>query len=160
MTEQTKRSPSTWVPSLYLAQGLPFFAVMLVAGQMLKSMGMRNDEIAHWTTLIGSAWIFKPLWSPFLELASSKKLVIVAFQLIGGACLGGVALALHVPFWIVASIVMLALVAISSATHDVACDGLYIASLDEKTMVCCGVYLGRALCLHLYKWRAIEPLLG
>jgi PAT family beta-lactamase induction signal transducer AmpG len=126
------RSPLVWVPSLYFAQGLPFFAVALVGGQMFKSMGVANDDISHWTAAIMSAWIFKPFWSPFLELASSKKLVIVTFQLIGGACLGGVALALHVPFWIAACIVMLSLVAISSATHDVACDGLYIASLDEK----------------------------
>ncbi len=131
ITKKT-RSPLTWVPSLYFAQGLPFFAVALIAGQKFKSMGVANDDIGHWTAAIMSAWIFKPLWSPFLELASSKKLVVVSFQLIGGACLGGVALALHMPFWIAACVVMLTLVAISSATHDVACDGLYIASLSEK----------------------------
>jgi PAT family beta-lactamase induction signal transducer AmpG len=127
-----RRSPLTWVPSLYFAQGLPFFAVALVAGQMFKSMGVPNDDIGHWTAAIMSAWIFKPLWSPFLELASSKKIVVIAFQLIGGACLGMVALALHLPFWVAACVGMLALVAICSATHDVACDGLYISSLSEK----------------------------
>jgi len=132
MSTPTTRSPLAWVPSLYFAQGLPFYAVAIVAGQMFKSMGVANDEIAHWTAAIMSAWIFKPLWSPFLELASSKKLVVVSFQLAGGACLGLVALALHLPFWFAACVVMLTLVAICSATHDVACDGLYIASLDEK----------------------------
>ena len=126
------KNPLTWVPTLYFAQGLPFFAVALVAGQMFKSMGVANDDIGHWTAAIMSAWIFKPLWSPFLELASSKKLVVVTFQLVGAACLGGVALALHFPFWIAACVTMLTLVAISSATHDVACDGLYISSLSEK----------------------------
>jgi PAT family beta-lactamase induction signal transducer AmpG len=130
-TASTPRSPLTWVPSLYLAQGLPFYAVAIVAGQMFKSMGVANDDIAHWTAAIMSAWIFKPLWSPFLELASSKKLVVVGFQLAGGACLGLVALALHLPTWFAACVVMLTLVAICSATHDVACDGLYIASLDQ-----------------------------
>ncbi|SEN52126.1 MFS transporter, PAT family, beta-lactamase induction signal transducer AmpG [Duganella sp. CF517] len=128
----TIRNPKFWVPSLYLAQGLPFFAVAIVANQMLKSMGMPNSEINRWTALIGFAWVFKPLWSPFLELASSKKLVVVTFQIFGGACLGGVALALHAPFWFAACMAMLALVAISAATHDIACDGLYITSLDEK----------------------------
>jgi PAT family beta-lactamase induction signal transducer AmpG len=123
-------SPLRWVPSLYFAQGLPFYAVAIVAGQMFKSMGVANDAISHWTAIIMSAWIFKPLWSPFLELASSKKLVVVSFQLIGGACLALVALALHLPFWFAACVTMLTLVAICSATHDVACDGLYIASLD------------------------------
>ncbi|RSZ56092.1 AmpG family muropeptide MFS transporter [Massilia atriviolacea] len=131
-TTRKERSPLAWVPSLYLAQGLPFFAVAMVAGQMFKSMGVANDDIAHWTAAIMSAWIFKPLWSPFLELASSKKIIVVSFQLAGGACLGLVALALHMPFWFAACVVMLTLVAISSATHDVACDGLYIASLTQK----------------------------
>jgi PAT family beta-lactamase induction signal transducer AmpG len=126
------RNPLTWVPSLYFAQGLPFFAVALVAGQMFKSMGVANDDIGHWTAAIMSAWIFKPLWSPFLELAPSKKLVVVTFQIGGGVFLGLVALALQFPFWIAASVTMLTLVAISSATHDVACDGLYITSLSEK----------------------------
>src|SRR5471030_1750333 len=126
------RDPKFWVPSLYLAQGLPFFAVAIVANQMLKSMGVPNDELNHWTGLIGFAWVFKPLWSPFLELASSKKLVVVAFQLLGGISLGLVALALHTPFWFAACIAMLALVAIASATHDIACDGLYITSLSDK----------------------------
>ncbi|NVE00411.1 MFS transporter [Massilia sp. BJB1822] len=126
------RSPLTWIPTLYFAQGLPYFAVALIAGMMLKSMGVPNDDIAHWTAYIGAAWVFKPLWSPFLELASSKKLIVVSFQLIGGVCLGLVALALHLPAWMVISIVCLGLVAIASATHDIACDGCYIASLTEK----------------------------
>ena len=134
MNEQhtAARSPSLWVPSLYLAQGLPFFAVMPLAGQMLKSMGMDNMEISHWTTWIGFAWVFKPLWSPFMELASSKKKMVVLFELAGGVCLALVALALHMPFWFAACIAMLALVAVFASTHDIACDGLYIASLNEK----------------------------
>ena len=126
------RSPLVWVPGLYFAQGLPFFAATVVARQMFKSMGMPNDDINHWMAAIMSAWIFKPFWSPFLELVSSKKLVVVTFQLLGAGCLAGVALALHFPFWIAACVGMLALVAISSATHDIACDGLYIASLSVK----------------------------
>ncbi|QGZ41635.1 PAT family beta-lactamase induction signal transducer AmpG [Pseudoduganella flava] len=126
------KSPPFWVPTLYLAQGLPYFAVALIAGLMFKSLGVANEDIAHWTAYIGAAWVFKPLWSPFLELAPSKKAVVVTFQLLGGACLGLVALALHLPSWLAASVAMLGLVAISSATHDIACDGLYIASLSKK----------------------------
>ncbi|HEV7815521.1 MAG TPA: MFS transporter [Janthinobacterium sp.] len=132
MDQASQRSPMTWVPSLYFAQGLPFYAVMLVAGLMFKSMGVANEQITHWTGPIGLAWVFKPLWSPFLELASSKKLMVLIFQMMGGACLGLVALALHMPAWSAACVAMLALVAIASATHDIVCDGLYIASLSAK----------------------------
>jgi PAT family beta-lactamase induction signal transducer AmpG len=91
-----------------------------------------NEQIARWTGMLGLAWVFKALWSPFLELARSKKRVIVAFQLIGGAALGGVALALHVSGWFAASIALFGVVALASSTHDIAADGLYIASLSTR----------------------------
>ncbi len=127
-----QRAPYFWVPSLYLAQGLPFFAVMQLTQYMLQDRGMAMDDITHWTAAIGLAWVFKPLWSPFIELASSKKKVVVLFELLGGIALGLVAVAMQMPFWFSACIAMLAVVAVCSATHDIACDGLYIASLDEK----------------------------
>jgi PAT family beta-lactamase induction signal transducer AmpG len=126
------RHPLAWVPTLYLAQGLPFYAVALVAGLMFKSMGVPNEQIARWTGMLGLAWVFKALWSPFLELARSKKRVIVAFQLIGGMALGGMAMVLHLPAWFAASIALLAVVALASSTHDIAADGLYIASLSTR----------------------------
>jgi PAT family beta-lactamase induction signal transducer AmpG len=126
------RHPLAWVPTLYLAEGLPFYAVALVAGLMFKSMGVPNEQIARWTGLLGLAWVFKALWSPFLELARSKKRVVVAFQLIGGASLAGVALALQLPAWFAACIALFAVVALASATHDIAADGLYIASLTAR----------------------------
>ncbi|WP_342120346.1 MFS transporter [Pseudoduganella sp. OTU4001] len=130
--DAARSSPLKWIPSLYLAQGLPYFAIALVFGQMMKSMNMSNAEISHWLAFLGGAWIFKPLWSPFLELASSKKLVVVSLQLFGGVCLGLVALALQFPFWLSASVAVLFLASIASATHDISCDGLYIASLSKK----------------------------
>ncbi len=141
-TSKKPRSPATWIPTLYFAQGLPFYAVALVAGLMFKSMGVSNADIAYWTGLLGFAWVFKPLWSPFLELAPSKKIIVVGFQLAGGLSLGLVALALHTPAWFAASIAVLGLAAISSATHDIACDGLYIASLSDKQQAAYAGWIG------------------
>ncbi|MGL4575782.1 MAG: MFS transporter [Burkholderiaceae bacterium] len=125
-------SPIRWVPTLYFVQGLQFFVVMLIAGLMFKNMGVANDSIARWTGVIGLAWAFKPLWSPFLELVRSKKLVVVVMQYAGAAGLGLLALALQLPQWFAASIAVLFLLAYASATHDIACDGLYMASLNER----------------------------
>lgn len=127
-----RRHPLAWVPTLYLAQGLPFYAVALVAGQMLKSMGVPNDQIARWTGAIGLAWAFKALWSPFLELAPSKRLAVVAFQLIGGASLGLIALALQLPGWFALCMALFAVVALASSTHDIVADGIYIANLNAR----------------------------
>ncbi len=142
MTTPAARSPATWVLSLYFLQGLPFFMVNVVAGLALKGLGAANDEIARWTGLLGLAWVFKPLWSPLLEAAPSRKWLVVGFQFLGAAALGGVALALQLPAFFVAALVALAVVSIGSASHDIACDGLYIASLNAKSRAIYAGWLG------------------
>jgi MFS transporter, PAT family, beta-lactamase induction signal transducer AmpG len=126
------RSPIRWVPSLYFVQGLQFFVVMLIAGLMFKNMGEPNDRIARWTGILGLAWAFKPLWSPFLELARSKKLIVVVMQFSGAIGLALMAVAMQLPMYFAACIAVLFLLAYASATHDIACDGLYMASLSAK----------------------------
>jgi len=132
MPSDRARSPITWVASLYFVQGLQFFVVMLIAGLMFKNMGVANDQIARWTGVLGLAWAFKPLWSPFLELARSKKRLVVLFQFTGAAGLALLALAIQLPMFFAASIAVLFLLAYASATHDIACDGLYMASLSPR----------------------------
>lgn len=126
------RHPLAWVPTLYLAQGLPFYAVALVAGLMFKSMGVPNEQIARWTGVLGLAWVFKALWSPFLELAASQKRIVVTLQVGGGIALATLALALQLPAWFALAIALLGVVALASSTHDIAADGLYIASLSAR----------------------------
>ena len=54
------------------------------------------------------------------------------FQIIGGVALGLIALTLQVPNSIAVIVALLGVVALASATHDIAADGLYIASLSTK----------------------------
>ncbi len=127
-----KTNPIRWVPSLYFVQGLQFFVVMLIAGLMFKNMGVDNATIARWTGLLGLAWALKPLWSPLIELVASKKRVVVIAQFTGAAGLALLALALQAPAWFALSIAVFFVLAYASATHDIACDGLYMAELDAK----------------------------
>lgn len=128
----TARSPLVWMPSLYFVQGLQFFVVMLIASLMYKNMGVENDQIARWTGVLGLAWAFKPLWSPFLEMLRSKKTVVVVMQFTGAVGLALLALALQMPAYFALSIAVFFVLAYVSATHDIACDGLYMASLSSK----------------------------
>jgi MFS transporter, PAT family, beta-lactamase induction signal transducer AmpG len=132
MSALKSNSPIRWVPSLYFVQGMQFFVVMLIAGLMFKNMGVANDQIARWTGVLGLAWAFKPLWSPFVELARSKKAVVVTMQFSGAVGLALVALALQLPAYFAATIAVLFLLAYASATHDIACDGLYMSALNER----------------------------
>jgi PAT family beta-lactamase induction signal transducer AmpG len=126
------RSPITWVPTLYFTQGLPFFVVMAVTTILFKDLGVDNTEVTKWVNLLGWAWAVKPLWSPFLEAVPSKKTLVVGFQFFGAATLGLVAVALNLPNHFALVIAVLAFTAFASATHDIAADGLYIASLSSR----------------------------
>jgi len=126
------RPPLHWVPTLYFAEGLPFYFVATLAGLMYKDLGVANDRIGHWTGLLGLAWAFKPLWSPLLEAARTKRRVVVACEAAAAVGLLLCAFALQTPAWFGASLALLGLVALCGATHDVAADGLYIASLDPR----------------------------
>lgn len=126
------KSPLRWIPSLYFVQGLQFFVVNRIAAFMLKNMGVDNEVITRWLGVIGVAWGVKWLWSPFLEMVRSKKLIVVTMQYLGAVGLGLMALALQLPVWFAATIGVLFLLAYASATHDVACDGLYMGALDSK----------------------------
>ncbi|MYM95007.1 MFS transporter [Duganella vulcania] len=125
------RNPLRWITSLYLAEGLPFYAVALVASLMFKSLRISNEQITHWTGFLGLAWVFKPLWSPLLELSSNKKSTVIVCQWITGCAFGLVALALQLPSYFAACIAVFMLASLSAATHDIAADGLYILHLNE-----------------------------
>ena len=62
-------SPSLWVPTLYFAEGLPFYAVNMMALIFYSRMGVSNVTITATVSLLGLPWSLKPLWSPFLELS-------------------------------------------------------------------------------------------
>src|SRR5205823_5470375 len=132
-SNQPKRQhPAKWVPTLYFAEGLPFFAIATVAGLMYKSRGVPNDVITSYTSYLGFFWIWKFLWSPFLEAFKTKKFFVLLFQAIAGFSLALLALMLPLPQYFKYTIAMLAVVAFCSSTHDIAADGLYIASLTAK----------------------------
>src|SRR5208283_4962134 len=124
--------PAAWVPTLYFAEGLPFYAVAMMALIFYQRMGVRNDVIALTTSLIGLPWSLKPLWSPLLEMYRTKKFFVVLLEFIGGLSLALLALCLPLPGYFRYSIALFSIIAFCSATHDIAADGLYIASLTAK----------------------------
>jgi MFS transporter, PAT family, beta-lactamase induction signal transducer AmpG len=124
-------NPWFWIPSLYFAEGLPYVVVMTVAVIMFKRLGISNTDIALYTSWLYLPWVIKPFWSPLVDLVKTKRWWIVVMQLILGACLGGIALAIPLPLFFKATLAFLWLLAFSSATHDIAADGFYLHGLTE-----------------------------
>ena len=96
-------------------------------------MGVSDGQIAFWTSLIMLPWTLKPLWSPFLEIYKTKKFFVVLTQLLTGVLFALVAFALHLPFFFPVTIAILAVIAMSGATHDIAADGTYMSVLSNKS---------------------------
>ena len=130
--EKTSKSPITWVPSVYFAMGLPFVVLNIVSVLMFKGMGIRDGQITFWTSLIMMPWTLKFLWSPFLEMYKTKKFFVVLTQLITGLGFLLVGLVLHLPWFFSLCIFLMAIIAFSGATHDIATDGVYMAELSKE----------------------------
>ncbi len=134
-----KTSPLAWVPSVYFAMGLPFVALNLVAVIMFNNLGVDKAQIAFWTSLLTLPYTLKFLWSPLLEIYWTKKNFVVATQAISGFCFALIAFLLPLPDFFNYTIAVMAVIALSGATHDIATDGIYLTALDKKTQ---STYIG------------------
>ena len=131
MAAAKKTSPWSWVPTLYVAEGLPYALVTAVSVVVYKNLDVSNATIAFWSGLLGLPWVIKPLWSPVVDLLTTRRLWIWTMQLFIGAVLAGVALALPLPHFFQVTLALFWLVAFASATHDIAADGFYLLALNE-----------------------------
>jgi PAT family beta-lactamase induction signal transducer AmpG len=104
---------------------------MTVSVIMYKKLGLSNTDIALYTSWLYLPWIIKPLWSPFVDIFATKRLWIVAMQLFISIALIGAAFSVPMQSYLVFTLTVFALMAFSSATHDIAADGFYMLGLDQ-----------------------------
>ena len=139
---QYKTSPWLWVPTLYFAEGLPYFIVNVISVTMFKRLGMSNGDIALYTSLLYLPWTIKPFWSPFVDIIRTKRWWIVSMQVVMAAATFLLCLSLPHPgpeqiqaglgvSPFVLTLILFYLTAFASATHDIAADGYYMIALDE-----------------------------
>jgi len=128
----TRRSLWSWIPSLYLAEGLPYVLVMTVSVVMYKGLGISNTDIALYTSWLYLPWVIKPLWSPVVDILRTRRWWIWVMQLLIGGGLAGVALTIPTSSFFQYTLAFFWLLAFSSATHDIAADGFYLLAANEK----------------------------
>ena len=136
-----KQSPWKWIPTLYFAEGLPYFIVNNISVVMFKNMGMPNGMLALYTSLLYLPWVVKPLWSPFVDIIRSKRWWTVAMQILMSVAMlmlpfmlpdaSGEAMAQTPLFFVTLGLFWVT--AFASATHDIAADGFYMLGLDTGT---------------------------
>ena len=121
-----------WIPTLYFAEGLPYFAVTAISVILYKSMGLSNSDIALYTSWFYLPWVIKPFWSPIVDMLSTRRKWIVATQLLMGATLASIAFTIPLASYLQWTICLFWLMAFSSATHDIAADGFYMLGMSEE----------------------------
>ncbi len=132
MSEPKTRNAWLWIPSLYFAEGLPYALVMSVSLVLYKNLGVPNAKNTFFVGLLYLPWVNKPLWSPAVDILKPRRWWIWAMQLLFGAALVGVALAIPTTHFFTVTLALFWLLAFASATHDVAADGFYLLALAER----------------------------
>ncbi|WP_157486486.1 MFS transporter [Maribacter forsetii] len=129
---QKDKGAWAWVPVLYFTQGLPYVLVVTVSVIMYKKLGVSNEDIGLYTSILYLPWVLKPLWSPFVDLKSTKRKWFLSMQLLIAIALLGVGLTLPTNMFFVSSLACFWMAAFASATNDIASDGYYMLGLTEK----------------------------
>lgn len=134
MTQQklTSRNPWAWVPSLYFTEAIPYVMVMSVSVMMYKNLNVSNSDIAFYTSLLYFPWFLKFAWGPFVDMFKTKRLWTITMQLIVAVALFGIAVSLTTSMYWSLTLIVFALMAFASATHDIAADGFYMLSLEQQ----------------------------
>lgn len=123
-------SPWVWVPTLYLAEGIPYFLVTSISVTLFAQLGVPNSEMALFTSLIAFPWVVKPLWSPFVDVLRTKRWWVLTMQILMAVTVALLAwLAPQEHFTI--ALILFTITAFCSATHDIAADGYYMIALNE-----------------------------
>ncbi len=139
------RSPWWWVPTLYFAEGVPYFLVNSISVMLFTKMGVPNDQLAFFTTLLYFPWFLKGLWSPIVDIFKTKRWWIIAMQLLMAVLCVLLTVSLpHPEATMIAAkstpvsmfrltLVLFIITAFASATHDIAADGYYLIAHDTTS---------------------------
>jgi len=128
---QKNKGAWVWIPVLYFTQGLPFVMVVTVSVIMYKKLGISNADIGFYTSWLYLPWVIKPLWSPYIDMFSTKRNWLLAMQLLASIGLLGIGLTLPTNIFFVTTLACFWMVGFASATNDVASDGYYMIGLTQ-----------------------------
>jgi MFS transporter, PAT family, beta-lactamase induction signal transducer AmpG len=128
----TDNKPWYWIPFLNFASGLPYAIIISVSVLMYKNLGISNEEIGIYTSLLYLPWVIKPLWSPFIDLYSTKKNWFVCMQFLIATAFIIIGFTIPTSHFFLVSLAVFWVAAFASASNDVASDGFYMLALAKE----------------------------
>ena len=128
---KTDNKPWYWIPVLNFASGLPYAIIISVSVIMYKNLGISNEDIGLYTSWLYLPWVIKPLWSPFIELYSTKRKWFLSMQLLISIAFLIVGFTIPTNQFFMISLAIFWVAAFASASNDVASDGFYLLALTK-----------------------------
>lgn len=125
-----KRNPFLYIPTLYLAEGLPFTIVNMMSVVFFKNLGASNEFIGL-TSFLYIPWAIKMMWAPWVDAYSTKRNWILVAHVVLAILVAMLAISSITTFAIPLTLCFLVAIAIVSATQDVAIDGFYLDVLSQ-----------------------------
>jgi PAT family beta-lactamase induction signal transducer AmpG len=128
---RSDKNPWLWIPILNFASGFPYAIIISVSVIMYKNLGISNEDIGIYTSLLYLPWVIKPLWSPFIDLHSTKRKWFLSMQLLISIAFLIVGFTIPMNQFFFLSLAIFWVAAFASASNDVATDGYYLLSLSK-----------------------------
>lgn len=112
---------------------------------LFAKMGVPNDQLAFFTTLLYFPWFLKGLWSPLVDVVKSKRWWIIAMQVLMAILCALLIFSIPSPDpELIASkqtpvslfrftLILFIIMAFASATHDIAADGYYMLAHNPSS---------------------------
>ncbi len=143
----TDNKPWYWIPLLNFASGFPYIIITSVSVLMYKKLGISNEDIGVYTSLLYLPWVIKPLWSPFIDLHGTKRKWFLSMQMIISIVFLIVGFTIPLNNFFLLSLALFWVAAFASASNDVATDGFYLLALQKEQQ---SLFLGiRNTCYRL-----------
>lgn len=126
-------TPALWTGSTYFAEGLPWSILHQIAAEFFTAIGLPARQVGY-TSALHLTSTLKFVWSPLVDLFGTFRQWMIATQAAMGVAVGLVALLAQqlsgggdtTFIWLV-----LVVIGVLSATHDIACDGYYMDALGK-----------------------------
>jgi MFS transporter, PAT family, beta-lactamase induction signal transducer AmpG len=125
------RNPWSFIPTQYFAEGIPFVLINQLSTAMYKSLQASNVFIGF-TSFLYLPWSLKLFWGPLVDAYSTKRKWTLYMQLFIAICFLLITFLVRMNSFLLVSLFVFTIIALLSATHDIATDGFYLHSLDKK----------------------------
>ena len=127
-----RRNPWTYVPLMYFLQAIPVALVQEVATVVYKDLGVANESITRWTSIVALPWSLQMFFGPLVDLTKTRREWVVRAQLVITAALALVPFLLKLPNAFELSLGALFTAAVFSTLCNAAMDGYYLLSLNRE----------------------------